>query len=43
MAQKKLEAISGEELMDMRLEPLRFCVDTLLPQGVCFGWSVQDR
>lgn len=35
MAQKKLEAISGEELMDMRLEPLRFCVDTLLPQGVC--------
>lgn len=32
---KKLQVIDGETLMDLRLEPTRFCVDTLLPQGVC--------
>lgn len=37
MLQEKLnmlEAIDGETLMDMRLPPTKFCVDTLLPQGV---------
>ena len=48
---KKLQVIDGETLMDLRLEPTRFCVDTLLPQGVCFlggaskigkSWMVLD-
>ena len=30
----KLTVIDGETLMDMRLVPTRFCVETLLPQGV---------
>ena len=34
MKAKKLECIDGETLMDMRLEPVRFCIDGLLPQGV---------
>ena len=29
-----LTVIDGETLMDMRLPPTKFCVDTLLPQGV---------
>jgi len=29
-----LAIIDGETLMDMRLPPTKFCVDTLLPQGV---------
>ncbi len=29
-----LTVIDGETLMDMRLLPTKFCVDTLLPQGV---------
>ena len=29
-----LAVIDGETLMDMRLPPTKFCVDTLLPQGV---------
>ena len=29
-----LTVYDGETLMDMRLEPAQFCVDTLLPQGV---------
>ena len=29
-----LAVIDGETLMDMRLPPTRFCIDTLLPQGV---------
>lgn len=29
-----LTVIDGETLMDMRLEPNKFCVDTLLPQGI---------
>ena len=29
-----LAVIDGETLMDMRLPPTRFCVDTFLPQGV---------
>ncbi len=32
--QKQLAVIDGETLMDMRLPPTRFCVETLLPQGV---------
>ena len=32
---QKLKAIDGETLLDMRLEPARFCVETLLPQGIC--------
>ena len=48
---KKLQVIDGETLMDLRLEPNRFCVDTLLPQGVCMlsgaakivkSWMVLD-
>lgn len=31
----KLAVIDGETLMDMKLPPTRFCVDTLLPQGLC--------
>lgn len=34
MKAKKLECIDGETLMDMRLEPIRYCIDGLLPQGV---------
>ena len=34
MKAKKLECIDGETLMDMRLEPVRYCIDGLLPQGV---------
>lgn len=30
-----LDIIDGETLMDLRLPPTRFCVDTLLPQGLC--------
>ena len=30
-----LAVIDGETLMDMRLVPTKFCVDTLLPQGIC--------
>ena len=29
-----LTVIDGETLMDTRLEPTRFCIDTLLPQGI---------
>lgn len=29
-----LAVIDGETLMDMRLPPTKFCVDTLLPQGI---------
>ena len=29
-----LTVIDGETLMDMRLPPTKFCIDTLLPQGV---------
>ena len=32
--ENKLSVIDGETLMDMRLPPTRFCVQTLLPQGV---------
>ncbi len=32
--QRQLAVIDGETLMDMRLPPTRFCVETLLPQGV---------
>ena len=31
----KLTVIDGETLMDKRLLPTKFCVDTLLPQGLC--------
>ena len=30
-----LTVIDGETLMEQRLEPTRFCVETLLPQGLC--------
>ena len=30
----KITVIDGETLMDKRLPPTRFCVDTLLPQGI---------
>ena len=32
--QNKLTVIDGETLMDTRLEPTKFCIDTLLPQGI---------
>ena len=31
---KKLTVIDGETLMDMRINPISFCIDSLLPQGV---------
>jgi len=31
---KKLAVIDGETLMDMRINPIRFFIDSLLPQGV---------
>ena len=31
----KLTVIDGETLMDKRLPPAKFCVETLLPQGLC--------
>lgn len=34
MKAKKIECIDGEKLMDMRLEPVRYCIEGLLPQGV---------
>lgn len=36
MAENKprLTVIDGETLMDTRLEPTKFCIDTLLPQGI---------
>ncbi len=33
----KLAVIDGETLMDMKLPPTKFCVDTLLPQGLCIS------
>ena len=30
----RLNVVSGEELSDMRLEPVRFCVEGLLPEGL---------
>lgn len=32
---EKMKTVNGEELVDMNLPPARFCVDTLLPQGIC--------
>lgn len=34
MTKKHLETVNAETLLDMRIEPIRFCVDTLIPQGV---------
>ncbi len=36
MADKKakLAVIDGETMMDMKLPPTKFCVETLLPQGI---------
>ena len=34
MVKKKLTVIDGETLMDMRLEPVHYCIEGLLPQGV---------
>ena len=34
MPKHKLAVIDGETLMDTRLEPIRFCVDTLLVDGL---------
>ena len=34
MVKKKLTVIDGETLMDMRLAPIRYCIEGLLPQGV---------
>ena len=40
---KKLAVTNGEVLMDMQLTPIQFCVDTLLPQGVCVLCGAQKR
>ena len=32
---KPLQIINGENLMNADFEPTKFCVDTLLPQGLC--------
>ena len=34
MQTKKLQVVDGETLMDTRLEPTRFVVEQLLPQGL---------
>lgn len=34
MTNEKLNVIDSETLVDMRLPPQRFCVQTLLPQGM---------
>ena len=34
ITKKKLTVIDGETLMDMRLAPIRYCIEGLLPQGV---------
>lgn len=39
----KLTVIDGETLMDKRLPPTKFCVDTLLPQGLCISISPSPR
>ena len=31
---KRLDIIDGETLIDMRLEPVKFCIENLLPQGI---------
>ncbi len=31
---KRLDIIDGETLIDMRLEPVNFCIEKLLPQGI---------
>ena len=33
--QQNLTVIDGETLIDKRLPPTRFCVDSLIPQGLC--------
>ena len=47
----KLAVIDSETLLDTRLAPLKFCVDTLLPEGLCIlggapkigkSWMVLD-
>ena len=35
MKKQMLTVIDGETLMDKRLPPAKFCVETLLPQGLC--------
>lgn len=35
MKKQTLAVIDGETLMDKRLPPAKFCVETLLPQGLC--------
>lgn len=32
---EKLAVIDSETLLDTRLAPTKFCVDTLLPEGLC--------
>ena len=48
---KKLAVIDGETLLDIRLVPTKFCVETLLPGGLCIlggapkigkSWMVLD-
>lgn len=45
MADKKakLAVIDGETLMDMKLPPTKFCVETLLPGKVCVSSAVLPR
>lgn len=49
--QNKLAVIDSETLLDTRLTPTKFCVDTLLPEGLCIlggapkigkSWMVLD-
>lgn len=49
--QNKLAVIDSETLLDTRLAPTKFCVDTLLPEGLCIlggapkigkSWMVLD-
>ena len=34
MDNKKLDIIDAETLADMRLEPVKFCIENILPQGI---------
>lgn len=40
MEERNLQAIDGATLMGLHLEPTRFCVDTLLPQGLLLSWAL---
>lgn len=40
---KNLAVIDGETLMDMRIKPISFCIDSLLPQKYQCSAVLEDR